>query len=579
MVRMLLRFVVLTAAAVAATWLAYRPGNLTLEWLGFHIELPLALAVLAGVVGLLLLALVWSLVRRLLQTPGAVTDYFRFRRTRHGHEALSAGMIAVSAGDIATARRQALVAARILPDEPLAKLLEAETAGLDGDTRRVKAIYADMLANPQTEMVALRGLFDAARQSGDAEAARRYAEQALKRNPGVAWASSAMLAIQSAEADWPAASATIEARRKARLLDDDTARRDRAVVLTAQAMDAEDSEPDAALDLATRAHKLDPALVPAAVIAGRLNIQNGSLRRAAKLLEKTWALSPHPDIAAVYAHARTGDSPLDRLKRIRELLKVARSGEEGAVALAEAAIDARDWKLARQALEDYADERPRARICSLMAEIEEGEFGDKGRTREWLARAVRAPRDPVWFAHGMTSRKWLPVSPVNGELGAFRWTTPPEALVAPDEEALGVDVPSIDSPPPQDRDAPTQADVRVKVKADTEPTVATPLPEEPDGDALPPLPLDEDAREVETAADKPATQVKHPDLLATEKSPTPQAPPAAPVSAPVVTDDIEAIETEGSDASVLPRQPDDPGPDAEPDGSRKAGWLGRSGRH
>ena len=576
MVRMLLRFVVLTAAAVAATWLAYRPGNLTLEWLGLHIELPLALAVLAGVVGLLLLALVWSLVRRLLHTPGAVTDYFRFRRTRRGHEALSAGMIAVSAGDIATARRQALVAARILPDEPLAKLLEAETAGLEGDARRVKVIYADMLGNPQTEMVALRGLFDAARRSGDAEAARRYAEQALKRNAGVAWASSAMLAIQSAEADWPAVSATIEARRKARLLDDDTARRDRAVVLTAQAMDAEDSEPDAALDLATRAHKLDPALVPAAVIAGRLNIQDGSLRRAARLLEKTWALSPHPDIAAVYAHARTGDSPLDRMKRVRDLLKVARGGEEGAVALAQAAIDARDWKLARQALEDYADERPRARICTLMAEIEEGEFGDKGRTRQWLARAVRAPRDPVWFAHGMTSRKWLPVSPVNGELGAFRWTTPPEALAGPDEEAPGFDVPAIDSPPPEDRDAPAEAEAKVEVKAETEPTVTTPLPVVSDSDASPPLPSDKDAKEVTAPVDQPATQSEPPEPPAPEES---QARPAAPVSAPVVPDEIEAIETTDSETVVLPRQPDDPGPDTEPGGSRKAGWLGRRGKH
>ncbi len=567
MVRMLLRFVVLCAAAVAATWLAYRPGNLTLEWLGFHIELPLALAVLAGVIGLLILALAWSLLRRLLQTPGAVTDYFRFRRTRRGQEALSAGMIAVSAGDIATARRQALVAARILPDEPLAKLLEAETAGLEGDARRVKAIYVDMLANPQTELVALRGLFEAARRSGDAAAARGYAEQALKRNPGVAWASSAMLAIQSAEADWPAVSATIEARRKARLLDDDTARRDRAVVLTAQAMDAEDAEPDAALDLATRAHKLDPALVPAAVIAGRLNIQEGSLRRAARVLEKTWALSPHPDIAVVYAHARTGDSPLDRLKRVRDLIKVARGGEEGAVALAEAAIDARDWKLAREALEDYADERPRARICSLMAEIEEGEFGDKGRTRQWLARAVRAPRDPVWFAHGMTSRKWLPVSPVNGELGAFRWTTPPEALAAPDEDKPDFDVPAIDGPPAEDQDP----------QVEDEPVVA-PLPAAPQGEATPPRPANDEAKDPAAPVDQPIAQ-SNPSAppVAEERQASHAPPPAPPVSAPVVPTEPQAIEPKGSEPVVLPRQPDDPGPDTESDGPRKPGWLGRRG--
>ncbi len=239
MLRMLLRFVVLSVVALAATWLAYRPGNLTLEWLGYHVELPLALAAVLAIVSLIVLVIIWALLRRLLQTPGAVTDYFRFRRTRRGHEALSAGMIAVSAGDIAAARRQAQIAARILPGEPLARLLQAETASLEGDARRIKDIYGEMLADPATELVALKGLFEAARRSGDAAAARRYAEQALKRNAGAAWASNAMLAIQSAESDWPAVSSTIEAQRKARLLDDETARKKRAVVLTAQALAAE----------------------------------------------------------------------------------------------------------------------------------------------------------------------------------------------------------------------------------------------------------------------------------------------------------------------------------------------------
>ena len=49
-----------------------------------------------------------------------------------------------------------------------------------------------------------------------------------------------------------------------------------------------------------------------------------------------------------------------------------------------------------------------------MARIELGEFGDKGREREWLARALRAPRDRAWIADGYVSDRWLPVSPVTG---------------------------------------------------------------------------------------------------------------------------------------------------------------------
>ena len=40
--------------------------------------------------------------------------------------------------------------------------------------------------------------------------------------------------------------------------------------------------------------------------------------------------------------------------------------------------------------------------------------GDKGRAREWLARAVRAPSDPMWVIDGAASPYWTPISPVTG---------------------------------------------------------------------------------------------------------------------------------------------------------------------
>ncbi len=47
----------------------------------------------------------------------------------------------------------------------------------------------------------------------------------------------------------------------------------------------------------------------------------------------------------------------------------------------------------------------------MMAAIEEAEHGaQSGRAREWLARAARAPRDPVWIADGVASETWEPVS-------------------------------------------------------------------------------------------------------------------------------------------------------------------------
>jgi HemY protein len=237
-----------------------------------------------------------------------------------------------------------------------------------------------------------------------------------------------VLADRSSRGDWPSVERLIDSQRRVKAIDERTAAQQRAVVLTAQALEAEKTEPARGLELALKAHRLDPSLIPAAVIAGRHYAAAGNIRKARRIVERTWMLNPHPDLAYIYSHARAGDSPHDRMRRVRELTRLSSGGEEGAVALARAAIEAHAWQDARDELRPYAALAPRARICTLMAEIEEGEHGDRGRVREWLARAVRAPRDPAWTADGIVSESWLPVSPATGELGAFRWKVPVERL-------------------------------------------------------------------------------------------------------------------------------------------------------
>ena len=72
----------------------------------------------------------------------------------------------------------------------------------------------------------------------------------------------------------------------------------------------------------------------------------------------------------------------------------------------------------------------------LMARVELGELGDKGREREWLARALRAPRDRAWIADGYISDRWLPVSPVTGAVDAFEWKAPVDAIGRGDDTLI-----------------------------------------------------------------------------------------------------------------------------------------------
>jgi len=214
-----------------------------------------------------------------------------------------------------------------------------------------------------------------------------------------------------------------------RALDKDSYRRQRAVMLTARALAAGDADRDNAKAFALEAAKLEPTFVPAATLAGRMLAEAGEVRKAARIIERAWQAFPHPDLAQVFADLRFGDTARDRLRRIEVLAKRAPGHIEGALALARAALDAREFAKARAALGSFLA-APTRRVALLMAEIERAEHNDEGRAREWLARAAHAAPDPAWTAEGHVSERWLPVSP-SGKLDAFEWRVPITGIASP----------------------------------------------------------------------------------------------------------------------------------------------------
>jgi len=421
-------FIMIAILAIGAAWIADQPGEVTLTWLEREITMDIVVAIALVVIVVAGIIFFWSLVKLIMNGPQAFTDFLSVRRERSGYSALSNGMLAVGSGNVKLAAKHATQANRLLADEPLTLLLKAQTAQLQGDDAAARRIFDAMLLRSDTELLGLHGLFVEAQRAGDMELSRAYAERAVERQPDLPWAGKAVLKLQSASHDWDKVEQTIDRNQRNRLISKSDANQKRAALKVAQALEREKNDETFALKLAEDAHKLDPDLVPAAVIAGRILSGRGDIRKATRILERTWRKSPHPDIAEVYGDVRPGDSPRDRLQRVKSLAQIGASGEEGAIAVARAAIDAQAWDDARNALAPYLDNRPGQRLCILMAEIEQGDKGDTGRVREWLARGVRAPRDPQWTADGFTSANWLPTSPSTGELGAFRWKVPVELI-------------------------------------------------------------------------------------------------------------------------------------------------------
>lgn len=427
MIRVLVFIAVLVALSFGAAWLVERPGEVVMTIEGYRVETSVLAAV--GLVAALALAImvVVALLRFLLRLPSTIGFATKARRRAKGFSAVSRGMVAVGAGDPRAARRNAEDAGKLIGDEPLVLLLKAQAAQMAGDRPAAEGAFKRMLDDPDTRVLGLRGLFVEARRKGDAAAARAYAAEASRLAPTVAWSGEALLEYQCADADWPAALATLE--RGAKAIDKAAYRRQRAVLLTADALSRAEREPDLALQKAQEAVKLAPTLVPAVSLLARLLSRRGELRKASRAVETAWSKEAHPDLAEAYVAVRPGDSGRDRLARAEKLLSLTPREPEARIAVAQAAFAARDLDRARTVLAPLLEGRPPVRVCLLMADIEE-ESDASGSVREWLSRASRAPRDPAWIADGVISDRWSPISPVSGRLDAFVWGTPVEQLTA-----------------------------------------------------------------------------------------------------------------------------------------------------
>ena len=157
------------------------------------------------------------------------------------------------------------------------------------------------------------------------------------------------------------------------------------------------------------------------------------------------------------------DSARDRLSRMQALARMAPGHAESALAVARAALDAREFATARDALEHLLAASRRSASRMLMAELEQLE-GDEGRAREWMARALNAARDPAWTADGFVSDRWLPVSPVTGRLDAFQWKVPVAELDA--REPVMIEAPVERAPPElSPRSCPAGASARGSLAA------------------------------------------------------------------------------------------------------------------
>lgn len=565
MLRIVLFLILIALAAAGGAWVADQPGEVVMTWGGWRASPTIPVFVLLLGIFAVAVVLLWSIVTMVWRMPGRLRRRRHEKRHARGRHAITHGLLAIGHGDTALARRHAEAARRHAPNDPLALLLHAQSAQLDGNRDEAQRAFRAMAEREDTRLLGLRGLFIEAQRADDAVGAVMIAEEAIKLSPSSSWASHAVLGFRCARGDWSGALAILDTNLSAGQIDKPTYRRQRGVLLTARALELETMDRDVARESVMEAIKLAPTLVPAAVLAAKFESEAHQVRRAMKLVEAAWLANPHPDLADAYAHVKLGDTAWHRLQRVETLAAKTPADKpghvEGQLAIARAAIDASEFARAREALAPYLKD-PTQRVALLMAEIERTEHGDGGRARAWTLRAVRARHDPAWTADGYVSDRWRPVSPVSGRLDAFQWQTPVASL--PSDRSTTIESSAFEeamlaAPPPQRVTvAPSEAPV--------EPPVTAPAPAPAAQDNSPPQAKEAEApKEVPNEAAKEAAK-EDPTIAPADPADPAPAESSPPAATPVFRTRADLGKSGPAPIpAVIPivRPPDDPGIDDE----------------
>ena len=190
--------------------------------------------------------LVWSLLTMIWRAPGRLRRRRHEKRHARGRHAITHGLLAIGHGDTALARRHADTARRLAANDPLALLLHAQSAQLEGNRDEAQRVFRAMAEREDTRLLGLRGLFIEAQRADDAVGAVMIAEEAIKLSPSSTWASHAVLGFRCARGDWSGALAILDSNLSAGLIDKQAYRRQRGVLLAARALELETMDRDVA---------------------------------------------------------------------------------------------------------------------------------------------------------------------------------------------------------------------------------------------------------------------------------------------------------------------------------------------
>jgi len=421
MIRLSLYICIGLIIALGAAWIAAHPGQILLQWQAWEIRLSLATFIALFILytlGFFAVLRLLGAARHLNPLNSAARQE---KRRLKGEQELASGWSALSIGDQNKAQKMVRRAKAHLGEQPSVLMLSSQAA--EGEDKR--KLLDQLNQHDDSRVFALRGLLDLARQKEDWPIALAYANELNDLVPGNKQVLKELLDLKVKSGQWTEATETLKAARKAKAFEMADADRLAAVLDYTRALEQDVAgHHQAGLDLAQSALKQDPSFMPAAHLAARIAIRLKDMNKARKIIEHSWKITPHPDIAELFLKLEPMENATERFRRVQKLTTLYADHPLSAHFLADVAIQAGHWPEARNALQSLINAKKASRkTYTLLAQLEEAQKQDSAAASKWRAKADNAKAEPTWtcYACQHTSPTYHQNCPNCGTFDGLRW--------------------------------------------------------------------------------------------------------------------------------------------------------------
>lgn len=270
------------------------------------------------------------------------------------------------------------------------------------------AIFEQLLQHPDTELAGIRGLFLEAQKKGDLTEASKLLNRAAQKYTAVSWLRQAQFDLQVLQNDWEEALKTIEDLKKRGLISKPDYLLKKSAILLC-------------LDRPEEAFSLDPQNPATGLAYAQKNPS-----KAKDILMQSWKETPCWDTYLAFKKVIKEETPAKQIKWVEKLVSKNPTAKLSLLALADSAMGAEMWGLAKEHLDVYMQTYPLTEQAALMmAHVERAGWHHEATAKKWEEKAMEATEKSAVFICSNcnhTQRDWSAGCPVCNTFAGLRYT-------------------------------------------------------------------------------------------------------------------------------------------------------------